>query len=176
MTAASICPKTSYCPAQTSSVNNLSIVCPAGTYNPIENIGKSSDCMPCKVGHYCTGGTFDSTKLCDETYYCPIGQSQATFVDVYVMGTNKGGTCPEGYTCAKGADAPKPCPVGTYGPSVKATECKPCPPGKFCDEVALSNSVFALKDKLCDVGYYCKGSATISHPPDDATGGICPAG
>jgi hypothetical protein len=92
------------------------------------------------------------------------------------MGTNIGGTCPEGYTCAEGTDAPTPCPVGTYGPSVKATACSPCPGGKYCDEVALSNTVFALKDKLCDTGYYCTGSAIISNPQGDATGGICPVG
>ena len=74
------------------------------------------------------------------------------------MGTTVGGTCPEGYTCALGADAPTPCPIGTYGPAPMSATCSPCPGGKFCDEVALSNTVFALKDKLCSVGYYndCK--------------------
>ena len=86
------------------------------------------------------------------------------------------GLCPEGHTCAAGAIAPTPCPIGTYNPLVGQTSCKPCPAGLFCDELGMSQDTFDFNDKECYAGYYCPlaAGATVGNTVPNAV--ICPAG
>ena len=89
-----------------------------------------------------------------------------------------GGTCPAGHYCIGGDYAPIPCPEGKYSDSTgndKIEDCLPCPPGYFCDEKGLTQTIIFALNKVCDPGYYCTEGAVKPHP-DDATGGICPAG
>lgn len=47
------CTSGNYCPAQTTSVNNEEVGCPAGTYQTWDGAGLVSDCIPCPMGQYC---------------------------------------------------------------------------------------------------------------------------
>jgi hypothetical protein len=50
------CPVGSYCPAETNSVTNEAIPCPAGYYSDITNIGDADLCIPCEPGKFCLEG------------------------------------------------------------------------------------------------------------------------
>lgn len=61
-----------YCPYGTGE--NLQM-CPAGTFNPIENIASESQCTQCTAGKYCElPGQANYTGLCAPGYYCTIGE------------------------------------------------------------------------------------------------------
>lgn len=85
-----------------------------------------------------------------------------------------GGRCPSGYTCPIGTPGPVPCELGTYQPDPGQDTCKPCPSGKYCDELAIDSEVIKLKD--CKKGYLCIEGAMTPSPTDGVTGMICAAG
>jgi hypothetical protein len=121
MTVPNTCPVGKYCPAQTNSVSNDEIDCPAGSYNEIENIGASSMCTPCEPGKYCLAGSVAKSSAidCDATFFCPRGAAIGnTYTDAYTFGSTTSGLCPAGHTCAAGTLAPEPCPVGYYNPLI----------------------------------------------------------
>ena len=60
-----------YCPYGTGE--NLQM-CPAGTYNPIDNIASEDECTQCDPGTYCQlPGQSNYTGLCAEGYFCTLG-------------------------------------------------------------------------------------------------------
>jgi hypothetical protein len=76
-----------------------------------------------------------------------------------------------GYYCPAGTVSPLPCPIGTYGDAIQlslATECKPCPAGKYCNQMALTTADLVNKD--CHAGYICLGSSIVPNPNDGTLG------
>ena len=117
MTAPGECPIGKYCPAETNSVNNEAIDCPAGTYNDITNIGEEELCIPCEPGKYCNAGSTARSDAidCDETFFCPFGSSAGnSYTETYEFGHEDSGICPAGYNCPAGTIAPVPCDIGTW--------------------------------------------------------------
>ncbi len=47
------CPNGSYCPNGTSY--STEYLCPAGTYNPMTQLGDISECTQCDPGQFCSG-------------------------------------------------------------------------------------------------------------------------
>ena len=106
-----------WCPAQTNSVTNEKIECPAGTFGGVLNTNAEANCIDCPIGSYCEAGSSTVTGICDEGFFCPIGSElQNGYTEVYVAGGTSAGFCPKGHTCPAGTDAPVPCEPGTYGP------------------------------------------------------------
>ena len=164
-----------YCPAQTSSVSNEKIACPAGTYNDRKNIGSVEACTPCPVGKWCAAATTAESAAsdCDAGFFCPYGSSAANgYTTDYEFGKAASGKCPAGYTCAAATIAPTPCPVGQFQAVSGSTTCDDCTGGYYCDEVGMS----VLDDnQKCDAGYYCTTASDIPNPVGlEATkGDIC---
>jgi len=49
--------------------------------------------------------------------------------------------CPQGYFCVTGTINPQPCPAGSFGNQTKvsvSTDCQPCPGGKYCAGLGLT--------------------------------------
>ena len=86
------------------------------------------------------------TGLCAPGFYCP-GEE---FIDTR---TPSNFTCPAGYYCPEGSDAPVACPQGQF------TEV---PGQSLCD--------------LCPAGFYCIGDRDNVQPIDCTPGHYCPAG
>ena len=60
--------------------------------------------------------------------------------------------CPAGYYCPVGTTYPEGCPVGTYSEVTglsDVSECLPCPPGRYCIEIAFTGGLTAAE---CDAG------------------------
>jgi len=189
------CPKGYYCPAATP----VPIGCPTGTYNPELGRAHPSECQSCPAGSYCTYAAPNVTGPCDPGYYCPNGSSgprqfpcpPATYNPLYgaesveacrvcpagyycLSGTAVPADCPRGYYCISGVAKPEPCPLGTYGNATGMRvdeDCVDCPAGHYCDGLGLS-----VPTGECDPGFYCRGRAYTSAPPEGATGGLCPRG
>lgn len=174
-----ICGLGKYCPAQTVTVNNAELDCPAGYYSGITGVASIDDCVQCPVGKYCIGGKLAPDGDCDAGFFCPKGQSTKTFATDYEFGAVAGGKCPTGHFCLAGAYSPTPCPYGTYSDTsgnVDDTKCLKCPGGYYCDEYGLTNKIIKSRNKICDAGYYCTEGAIIPHPEDKVTGGKCTPG
>ncbi|KAG2866757.1 hypothetical protein PC113_g2544 [Phytophthora cactorum] len=146
------CPPGKFC-SGLPPTNSTSGACAPGHYC----IGKATTAEPkdritgglCDGGHVCFGGAWVpdpidgiTGRICDPGFYCPEG----SFNQI---------RCPKGtYNSVekqKGIENPVFCPNGTYGHEVglmDATECAPCPAGKFC----VAGTVTAS----CTAGYYCK--------------------
>ena len=79
-------------------------------------------------------------------------------------------TCPAGYYCTSGTDAPVPCQPGTYNPSPGKgipTDCIQCKSGMACPKLALT-----APSVMCSAGFYCPAG---SRQPNE-TVNACPAG
>jgi len=139
---------------------------------------------PCDRGHYCPEGTIVEIP-CDPGSYEPRFGAKSSCQ-----------TCPAGYYCLGGVSMPEPCtaehfcvegtinPVrclpGTYSNVLglqKASQCRFCPSGKWCDDGKI------LGD--CDAGFYCAAGAAKSdgsgqngdpNPMKCPIGRYCPAG
>ena len=114
--------------------------CPSGTYNPTEG---QEECTPCPVSHYCPANSTN-----------PI-------------------ICPLRHYCDGGLGVPKRCPPGFVGEETglaSASECEPCPPGKFCVDGTVAGD--------CDGGYLCHIGNADAQPEASARprGEPCPAG
>ncbi len=159
-----ICPAGSYC----TSGQDAATPCPAGRYNPREGAQMLTDCEQCPNGKYCgTTGLSTPGSDCTPGYYCQRGESSAT-----------ASICPKGYYCPAGTAAPVPCPPGTYnditGKSVLG-DCKSCPSGKFCDDIAMIAAPTTTAND-CASGYQCISAAKTKYPVDGTTGKLCPLG
>ena len=163
--------------------------CPAGKI--CSTTGLSAPDESCQPGYYCLKGqsvatenacmpgtftnNFNASYL-DSCSDCPSGK---------ICGSGSGGNsstgisdCPEGFYCPGGSskrvnsnsltfnDGRIPCPSGTYNDVTglsSYSECKPCPPGKYCDEQTVN-------PEDCVPGFYCpQGTNSSSTFP-------CPAG
>ncbi|CDJ31447.1 uncharacterized protein EMH_0066870 [Eimeria mitis] len=128
---------------------------------------------PCPKGWYQDLKAQTACKICPEGYFCE---------DSTVTPSSK---CPPGYYCPKGSynGHEYPCPLGTYnklGGAKGASECLPCPVGKYCGSRGLEEPTGE-----CLAGYYCKGGAWSPAPhPDEknpdgipgSAGSLCPIG
>eukprot|EP01029_Cantina_marsupialis_P004430 TRINITY_DN14448_c0_g1_i4.p1 TRINITY_DN14448_c0_g1~~TRINITY_DN14448_c0_g1_i4.p1 ORF type:complete len:2721 (+),score=1122.55 TRINITY_DN14448_c0_g1_i4:133-8163(+) len=116
------------------------IGCSPGTYN---SLTQQSECKICPTGSICSGSTVNP-QPCPLTKYCPAGSSSG-----------------------------KLCPAGSYGAETgleQASQCVPCPSGKFCVDGAITAD--------CTAGYICYfGNATPGPNFDDTRmGSPCPPG
>ena len=69
-------------------------------------------------------------------------------------------TCKLGHYCQNGI--PKPCPSGTYGKDrglKSASECSPCPTGKYCPGLANTSP-----NLTCAAGWFCESGAKSATP------------
>ena len=123
--------------------------CPTGTYTTADGNEDLSFCSTCHAGFYCAipeGSNTSQMYVCDEGYYCPPGQSAATF------------RCPPGYFCAEGSEEPEACAPGKYQPFTMQTDssaCLKCPEGYYCASAATSTP------EVCTRGHYCASGAKI---------------
>lgn len=132
-------------------------ICPAGSYSD----SGASECIDCKVGHYCPDvGTTKSKMLVD--LICPAGTLCRRVIDnsavttVFTSATPNVGNvigiaeypddsdtkhgCPKGHYCPRGAADKIKCPKGTYNPAFaqkdKYNGCRLAEPGKYVDTEA----------------------------------------
>ncbi|XP_072885876.1 uncharacterized protein [Hemitrygon akajei] len=148
-----LCPAGYYCTTGTTRPAS----CPVGTYNPSKGMSSSSDCLPCKPGHYCsTAGQAQPSGLCFEGFYCTRSASQPNPQD-----GQSGGICPVGFYCKAGAHNPVPCPATTFLNHSGGAECVMCPAGFYCTHGNRIN--------LCPPGFYCPASTGVEIP-------ACPVG
>ena len=119
-----------YCPAG----SQLPVPCEPGFFAAREGQYQCDACLP---GAYCPSQSVDplNETMCIAGYYCPNGTKYATEF---------------------------PCPRGFYNNatgSVSGHDCKPCPPGMYCDKPGL-----ATPTGWCQGGFYCKGASTSATP------------
>lgn len=69
-----------------------------------------------------------------------------------MSGSSYNGPVSRGYYSDDGT-INKPCPPGTYQPSLYAEECLPCQPGSYCATAAIGR--FDGTNNLCPAGYQC---------------------
>ena len=135
------CMNGSYCEGTANTkptdLCDATFYCPAGQ--------KSKQPFPCTAGHYCPGGSprpilcesgtwqdeprKDHCKECPQGFFCDRKNGPITDFSVY--------PCPNGFYCPNGTKFANEfgCPNGTYGNGtnlVRASQCLPCPPGKYC--------------------------------------------
>ena len=138
-TLLSPCPPGFYCPSATPSP----LACPMGHYCP----EGSAMPYPCKPGHYCSEfGSPEPTGLCDAGFFCTGGADHARQF-----------SCTLGHFCPVGSVSPKACPIGTYlnlNQQDEITDCKTCPPGKYCDQLALVTPLTP-----CPPGRFCNAAS-----------------
>jgi hypothetical protein len=102
--------------------------CPAGYY--CQDRGSVNITGPCKAGHICYGNA-----LSDDPVFNNDTAGNKTAITY-------GDTCHAGYYCLAGTAVMTPCPRGTYNPDrggiSESAACKPCDPGKYCNDTALT--------------------------------------
>ncbi|OAF66035.1 hypothetical protein A3Q56_06248, partial [Intoshia linei] len=178
------CPAGSYCKALTKSPYQY--LCPVGTFSNKKGLSLESQCMPCSVGKYCmTKGLISPTGDCRAGFVCKSGSSSPAKSDGV-----KNISCPIGFYCVKGiitaqkcsagnycpinSPKPIPCPSGTFSANTGNTvftDCLPCPVGKYCTTIGLTNF-----EGDCTAGFFCVSAAKSSTPIDGVTGYPCPNG
>ncbi len=185
-----LCPIMRYCPAGT----NISIPCPAGTFQNTTGAGSPDECKSCPGGHYCPDQT-PSPIVCKAATYCPPRSSSPTSCPggyycpaktTYAISCPPGEYCPANssrtYYCGRGTYCdgqnvlPTPCGNGTRTLDVTNRSsfhvaCADCLPGKWADNMTTRYC------ENCTAGYYCAGGASTPTPIYGFQGGeICPAG
>ncbi|KAJ7305007.1 hypothetical protein JRQ81_010764, partial [Phrynocephalus forsythii] len=144
-----ICPQGFYCPQGSSSP----VACPPGSFLSHHGGSSAQDCRPCVAGWFCSlPGQTSPKDLCTEGWFCPEGS---------VSDQDPDHLCPLGHYCPAGSPEPKPCPPGKYQDEMGQSQCKLCPAGKFCDpDLQPENgkdapSKAVIKPLNCLFGYYC---------------------
>ncbi|KAM4652057.1 LOW QUALITY PROTEIN: uncharacterized protein O3C94_014393 [Discoglossus pictus] len=142
------CPSGYYCPAESSSP----FPCPMGTYQPYQGMSSHNSCLPCPVGKFCKGeGLPEVSGNCLSGFYCvsrAIVESPADGVT--------GAPCPKGHFCPSGAAAPIACMNGFFQDLERATSCKTCPAGSYCNTSEFGAIIIP---QPCPAGHFCpKGS------------------
>eukprot|EP01135_Chromosphaera_perkinsii_P005913 Nk52_evm8s371 gene=Nk52_evmTU8s371 len=177
-----------------SKVEADCVPCTAGHY--CETTGLALPTGKCDPGFFCPGLTANSEKtpaanVCPTGSSCPSGSSAPVkcadgfYQDQTQQGSCK--SCPAGSLCQNGASATTPCPLkhfcakeakiavvcpdGQYGHKeglTAATDCPPCPAGKFCTNGEVSGD--------CAAGYFCTSGSNTATPDNLANAGKCPLG
>ncbi|XP_061449372.1 neurogenic locus notch homolog protein 4-like [Rhineura floridana] len=144
-----ICPRGHVCPQGSSSP----LPCLAGSFLAHRGGTSLQNCRPCVAGWFCSlQGQTSPEGLCMEGWFCPEGS---------VSDQNPDCLCPLGHYCPTGSPEPKPCPPGKYQDEMGQRLCKACPAGKFCDpdfqtQDPQDNSPGGVAKPLdCLPGYYC---------------------
>ena len=115
-------------------IYNKPLSCSAGKYIP----AASDVCTDCLANNYCPGVTnkIPSTSSVQGMTACPSGTVSA-------KGAKSASDCKKQLTCNPGQYLP-----------ADATECKPCPDGKYCpDKKTYTQSSSDQGDKTCQTGY-----------------------
>ena len=157
------------------------IACPAGTYQPNSNAQDASSCLPCPVGKYCeSAGAASDSGDCLKGYICIEGSIRNNPYNSSTDGST-GYICPAGHYCDQSINQTHPieCPLGTYRSTLmgaKLDDCRPCPPGYFCDSLAKTSIDFT--NDLCEEGFFCpEGSSDGQNVNNQCQiGQYCPAG
>ncbi|XP_048369079.1 uncharacterized protein LOC125442027 [Sphaerodactylus townsendi] len=144
-----ICPRGHVCPQGSSSPSP----CPVGSFFAHRGGRSMQDCRPCVAGWFCSRqGQSSPEGSCKEGWFCPEGS---------VSDQNPDHLCPPGHFCPAGSPEPKPCPAGKYQDEVGRSICKVCPAGRFCGPDFLpldsleNSSHGAIMPFECPPGYYC---------------------
>mmetsp|Transcript_13452 Transcript_13452/g.20357 ORF Transcript_13452/g.20357 Transcript_13452/m.20357 type:complete len:4776 (+) Transcript_13452:55-14382(+) len=170
-TTPSACPVGRYCEPGTGITKGF---CPPGTFSNALNLGSIHDCTLCTAGKYCSKkGLTAPNGDCRAGIACLSGAINAKGVTGALGGNST--ICPKGSYCPKGVTEPTPCPVSTFGNwtgSVRESDCKPCPPGRFCSTLGTIDPT----NNHCTAGYFCTLGASTPTPTDGTTGNICPQG
>ncbi|KAJ8397174.1 hypothetical protein AAFF_G00440080 [Aldrovandia affinis] len=132
------CPAGQYCPTGTMAP----APCPLGTWWNGTGRRSPEGCQPCPGGFYCDSpGLTAPSGPCSAGFYCTErAVTPAPSDDI------AGGRCPAEHYCPIGTTQPVPCEPGTFITVTQATECWPCPPGRYCVDG---------KTQLCPAGFYC---------------------
>ena len=142
-----ICPLGYFCRGYPTVV--LPEKCPKGTYGADFGLTADVDCTDCPAGYFCSQkGLKAPDGPCAPGYVCT---GKAT-IPTPTTAPEGGNVCPSGGYCEAGAITKAPCIPGTYNPDPLGRnmyDCKPCPPGDYCE--GSSNTV----DGQCKAGYYC---------------------
>lgn len=157
------CPKGYYCP----STSVEPILCPAHTYNAMENRTNLAECLACPTNRVCqSAGTITPAKceagkapkyvsgagsceLCPAGSYCnqdtsdtAVSCPQGTYL---ATSGGKSSTdcqmCPRGSYCPAGSTQPVNCPAGTYNEAIgkwASTSCSVCPAGSLCPQGSVT--------------------------------------
>lgn len=155
-----------FCDSNTTSEKQmLSQICPLGTFCPIgTRVKPSKREKPCQPGHYCINGTFAADQHpCPPGFYNPHSGGES-FHDACLQ-------CPAGSYCeAAATEITGPCAAGYYcPPQSQHARVKPCPKGKFRDEVGARKEADC---GVCPAGFYCPEDATV-HPLQCLYGHFC---
>ena len=136
-------------------------ICPFGYFCPEGSAMPS----PCPPGEYCAMiGLALPQGPCTPGYFCINASSTADGLS--------GGPCTPGHFCPEGSPKPKPCPPGTFSPSLynhNVTNCLSCPSGFFCAEFGLTKPTGP-----CSSGYYCPPNQDQASPTPELF--VCPLG
>ena len=141
--------------------------CPAGTYSTDTGLTHESQCLLCPAGSYCPVVNEGRSQaiICPANHYCPVGHPTAN---------QNPPTCPDGYySTATGLHTPQqclPCPVGQY--CIAGNGPTACPNGSYRDKTAGASKDDCILTKQgyfqriadtknqdataeCPEGYYC---------------------
>ena len=158
-----VCPAGSFCLKGSS----LPAPCPTGSFS---STSAASSCDECARGSTCPLRGQSLETPCTAGFYCPsLGATTDRNID---------NLCEPGFYCPEGVSDQKPCPSGRYQDEAGQSECKKCPAGYFCPNMAYGGSG----------RYEGKGSGSGSAGARDdggvsdytlypcSEGGYCPAG
>ncbi|CAK8677709.1 unnamed protein product [Clavelina lepadiformis] len=208
-----VCPAGGYCPQGSPSPQT----CPPGKYSVFKMAISEDNCTDCPEGKFCSGlSSTGYTGNCSAGYYCTGGASTSTqnhaepgyYAEVgafdqtecpkgtYSSGSNSPSCtvceagqycnetamsatlqCPRGYYCPRQTISPKPCPPGKFNDELGQLDesaCNLCNEGYFCSESGLPES-----EGQCAPGFWCGTGSTTSTPDGTQTefeGGPCPQG
>ena len=139
-----------YCEAGSGRIGTP---CPDSTTSVAENGVDDSICNACVGGAFCAGlGQTTETGVCDAGYWCSFGVNTPRPEDLRDIDDPQlmlGNRCDVGHSCTTVLESE--CPLGTYQPDYRKSDCLPCPAGYNCDELGISD----LTDHLCPDGSYC---------------------
>ena len=163
-----LCPAGFYCPACTTS--GFQYACPVGRYSNASGLSNSSECLPCRGGHYCAvPATSNPSTLCSPGYFCRQGARSAT----PDQGADAG-PCPVGHYCPRGTTQPVACPAGTFSSVMmleRESQCQQCIGGHYCEVPGLNTTSGA-----CSPGFFCPNSSSSNQQRLCTAGNFCPRG
>ena len=185
------CSSGCYVTINSTSVDPLCALCPAGNYSDHQN---AQSCPACEAGSYNPGGQrVTSCALCSAGSYSGSGQSECTNCTAGTFNPSQGSSTLSACT---------PCLAGTFNPSTGRasclscfaggysgsgqSECTPCAAGSYqsspgqsaCTPCAAGSYQFDLGKSVCDpcpAGSYCPVVGLSAGSPCQQ-GNYCPFG